>query len=370
MQASSSTHSHAFGIDAHAGFESHRFIVTDMISALPLATSLKPATVVGHAGEELPHAEPGLEPEPVPASREDRASAPSVEADEALSLWKEEVAARVNRYRMRRPRTPRYPSLALKFDPPKPETDDHGSVEVSASVNRRGGVEFTPIVLEAALVDELATPVPAAEPTARILEFPRPAYMPSVVRPDAIADPVMDLPRILDVPEVMPPPPALGGIHIEAEISLNERRPGFEIPLQPASFAQRVGAAALDALLVGLSLIAFGAIFFGVSHAVLNPRELAGAGVGVGSALWLLYQHLLLACSGSTVGLRCAKLELRKFDGSRVSRSTRFLRTLAAMLSAASLGIGYLWCFLDEDQLCWHDRITRSYMAPQDLASN
>jgi len=25
--------------------------------------------------------------------------------------------------------------------------------------------------------------------------------------------------------------------------------------------------------------------------------------------------------------------------------------------------LGYAWCFFDEDQLCWHDRITRTYMA-------
>jgi hypothetical protein len=36
----------------------------------------------------------------------------------------------------------------------------------------------------------------------------------------------------------------------------------------------------------------------------------------------------------------------------------------ASVLSGLSLGLGYAWCWLDEDQLCWHDRITRTYMAP------
>jgi hypothetical protein len=34
------------------------------------------------------------------------------------------------------------------------------------------------------------------------------------------------------------------------------------------------------------------------------------------------------------------------------------------VLSGFSLALGYAWCFLDEDRLCWHDRITRTYMAP------
>jgi hypothetical protein len=29
------------------------------------------------------------------------------------------------------------------------------------------------------------------------------------------------------------------------------------------------------------------------------------------------------------------------------------------------LGMGYLWVFLDEDSLCWHDRITHTYLAPK-----
>ncbi len=27
--------------------------------------------------------------------------------------------------------------------------------------------------------------------------------------------------------------------------------------------------------------------------------------------------------------------------------------------------MGYAWLFLDEDALCWHDRITHTYLAPR-----
>jgi hypothetical protein len=42
---------------------------------------------------------------------------------------------------------------------------------------------------------------------------------------------------------------------------------------------------------------------------------------------------------------------------------------LASYLSAASLGMGYAWVFLDEDVLCWHDRITHTYLAPKRSAN-
>ena len=67
----------------------------------------------------------------------------------------------------------------------------------------------------------------------------------------------------------------------------------------------------------------------------------------------------------SNVGLKLMKLQLRKFDDSPVSRRLRRWRVLASILSGVSLGLGYAWCFLDEDQLCWHDRITHTYMAPR-----
>jgi hypothetical protein len=74
---------------------------------------------------------------------------------------------------------------------------------------------------------------------------------------------------------------------------------------------------------------------------------------------------LLLVYSGSTLGLRLARLELSRFDGSPAGRSLRRWRVLASCLSAASLGMGYTWVFLDEDSLCWHDRITHTYLAPK-----
>jgi uncharacterized RDD family membrane protein YckC len=90
-----------------------------------------------------------------------------------------------------------------------------------------------------------------------------------------------------------------------------------------------------------------------------------GLAAGIPSLFWATYQYLLIVYSGTTPGLRLAGLELARFDGTPTHCSLRRWRVLASYLSAASLGMGYAWVFLDEDLLCWHDRITHTYLAPR-----
>ena len=182
---------------------------------------------------------------------------------------------------------------------------------------------------------------------------------------DELAEPVLDRPRIIEAPELVFPPPALGGILIEpVEEPQNEKRPGFEIPLQAAPMGRRMAASAIDFALVMSAFTAFAYIFFRFAAELPPTGKIAGIGVALIGALWSAYQYLLLVYSGTTPGLKLAKLELHRFDGSPVPLRVRRWRVLTSVLSGLSLGLGYAWCFLDEDQLCWHDRITRTYMAP------
>ena len=61
----------------------------------------------------------------------------------------------------------------------------------------------------------------ALESTARVLEFPRPTEAP--VWSDELAEPVLDRPRIVEAPELLPPPPAMGGILNGSHGSVNEK---------------------------------------------------------------------------------------------------------------------------------------------------
>jgi uncharacterized RDD family membrane protein YckC len=285
--------------------------------------------------------------------------------------WRNEVAARVNNYRARRrPRLPRYPSLQLKFDAPEPAWTAHADSSqpvplpaanrlAVAMQDALGTQEEQSIPLRIAETDTSTV----AETGARILEFPRPLVPVPVL--DELAEPVVDRPRILEVPELVLPPPALGGILMDAvEEPAQERRPGFELPLQAAPMSRRLLAGTIDSLFVVTAFAGFAYIFFRITAIVPPLQQAAGISVSLIALFWIAYQYFLIVHAGTTPGLKLAHLQLSRFDGTTVPRRIRRWRVLASVLSGFSLALGYAWCFLDEDRLCWHDRITRTYMAP------
>jgi uncharacterized RDD family membrane protein YckC len=306
--------------------------------------------------------------------------------DPNYDSWRVEVAARLARYRTRRkPRTPRYPSLLLPFDSPEGLSrlaPPSGSTAVATAPARAGqdstfrteenyAAAGAPALAEPRETSEQGLgeqgPYRYSEPSAKVIEFPRSAAIP-VSRPSDLADPVFDSdrPRIVEAPEILPPPPALGGMLMEpAQQEQADRRAGADFPLSCASIARRALAALVDGAVLATSMAAFAAIFLrlNVVPELLRPLPmLAGAFAVIAVLLWAAYEFLFVVYTGSTPGLRAARLRLAGFDGSPLNRRLRRWRVLASFLSAFSGGLGYLWCVLDQDGLCWHDRITRTHV--------
>jgi hypothetical protein len=341
-------------------------------------------------------------------------------APEDSAPWRQEVAARLNRYHARRkPRPPRYPSLRLRFEgentaasvsgisaeshtfPQRIATASNHALALDGFADSAARAVETPAATtampetqapeKAATFAQLAdsshpsTQAPAsaqasaqavaqvtaqvtAQATAKIIEFPR-SWTPPAPPLDELAEPVLDRdrPRILEAPEIVPPPPALGGITIEPAAQPEmERRPGIDIPLQSAPLARRIFSAAIDDIIIAAACALFGFIFWKMTPTAIRPPQLQmiAAAAALSAVFWAAYQYLLVVYSGTTPGLLLARLELARFDGGRAARRLRRWRILASFLSAVSLGMGYAWVFLDEDALCWHDRITHTYLAP------
>jgi uncharacterized RDD family membrane protein YckC len=320
--------------------------------------------------------------------------------------WRVELSARLERYRTRRkPRTPRYPSLLLPFDSPEswsrstpltrfaetgtaqigsarigsPETES--ATAATAPLPARQTSTFETIFeTSSETIEERsalahptsAEPRPAPEQSAKVIEFPRSAAIP-VFHPSDLADPVFDLdrPRIVEAPEILPPPPALGGMLIEpADQEPADRRVDVASAVPSASIVRRALAALVDGVILATALTAVGAIFLHLNPSLnpsLNPLRgslpLLAVGLSmVAVLLWVAYEFFFVVYTGSTPGLRAARLRLVSFDGSPLNRHARRWRVLASFLSAFSAGLGYLWCVLDQDGLCWHDRITRTHV--------
>ena len=282
-----------------------------------------------------------------------------------------EVASRLERYRARRkPRAPRYPSLRLPFDSSDSWLPVSGSALVmSATVPAAPELMQENQQQKAAQVVDLR-PAISEEPElfAKVIEFPRSAAVP-VYHCNELAEPIFERPRIVEAPEILPPPPALGGMLLEATRDREpDRRASADLIPSSASLPRRMLAGLLDGLVLAAALAGFGAIFVWVNPQ-RPPIPVLGTGVFVVAVLlWAAYEFLFMVYTGSTPGLRLARLRLVRFDGASAQRRVRRWRVLASYLSAFSLGLGYLWSILDEDGLCWHDRITRTHFSREPAA--
>lgn len=282
------------------------------------------------------------------------------------TMWRDEVASRLESYRARRRRPIRERSLLLDFERAVNREITHGRLSAS-----QGEEEYMASLPEsrAAAVEDTAPATQEVEPAAeelqesKIIEFPRQPLLP-VMPPSAeeLAEPMIDRPRILEAPEEVETAAPLSDIDVAPEA---EQRPAveFELPLQVAPMSRRIVAGVADGLIVLVGAAMFVLIVLKAGEPII-PQARSGFLLAMAApcAFWAIYEYMFLVYAGTTLGMQLAHLRLISFDGGAVRRRTRRGRAIAMVLSALSLGLGLIWALLDEDTLCWHDRITRTYV--------
>jgi len=190
-----------------------------------------------------------------------------------------------------------------------------------------------------------------------VIEFPRSRHY-------ELAEPIADQLRIFEALEELPPPPPR---HL-AEIEIAPEEPAYfgvgeiEVPIQAAALARRVYATAVDAaiILAAIFLFGFSAQLFASSLPMTKPL-LASAAICL-LLLLTIYYLLSLSLSRTTPGMQASGLHVITFQGELPSRWRLRGRAMATVLSFAALGMGFAWALLDDDRLCWHDRITHTYL--------
>jgi uncharacterized RDD family membrane protein YckC len=121
-----------------------------------------------------------------------------------------------------------------------------------------------------------------------------------------------------------------------------------------ASFLQRLGAAIVDAIVVG--------IVVGLLEAVLGRGVggLIALAVGIG-----YYGYLEGSASGQTIGKRALGIRVYDFrQGGPIGTSRGILRYFARILSAIPFFLGYFWMLWDAEKQTWHDKIAGSVVVP------
>jgi uncharacterized RDD family membrane protein YckC len=207
----------------------------------------------------------------------------------------------------------------------------------------------------------------------KIIAFPRQATLAPETR-YRLADPVVpEQPRILDVPEELeafPCAPLLDGLNLPS----NAAQPAtpvdhIELPLEPATTSQRVLAGVIDCALIVVAAAIFGAVCYKMlpNLALTKPLLLIAGAIPV--LLWAVYQYMLMLYAGATVGMRALHLRLSTFKGGVPKWRHRRSRVVGLYFSAASMMMGLVWALVDVDALCWHDRISRTYLTRQEQSA-
>ena len=82
--------------------------------------------------------------------------------------------------------------------------------------------------------------------------------------------------------------------------------------------------------------------------------------------VYLQYFSLFTVFGGTTPGMMLRGLRVVDFGGEEPSPRQLLLRAAGYMLSAGTFFLGFLWSQWDEDELTWHDRISRTYLSSAD----
>jgi len=128
-----------------------------------------------------------------------------------------------------------------------------------------------------------------------------------------------------------------------------------------AAPTHRLVAAAVDASLILVAVGVFLAIFFFSGGQVALDRQALSFIIGVTAVIALFYRALWCLANGDSPGMRFAGLRLVDFDGRRPDREQRGVRQVASLLSLLSAGLGLVWALVDEENLTWHDHISKTF---------
>ena len=129
---------------------------------------------------------------------------------------------------------------------------------------------------------------------------------------------------------------------------------------QKAGLMRRIGAMIYDALLV-LALLFIATLPF-VAARGGEPVEIGDNAVyrlTLAVVVFVFFTGFWTR-SGRTLGMQSWRLRLETPDGQLPGFGAACIRFLAAILSLAPAGLGFLWQLWDKDQLTWHDRLSNT----------
>jgi uncharacterized RDD family membrane protein YckC len=136
-------------------------------------------------------------------------------------------------------------------------------------------------------------------------------------------------------------------------------------PMEERRLSGLIDAACL-AFACGGFLALFGSLGGQFAFSKLNAAVYATAF----AIVYLQYFALFTVFGGTTPGMMLRGLRVVDFSGEEPSTRQLLFRAAGYMLSAGTFFLGYVWVQWDEDELTWHDRISRTYLSSSETVAD
>ena len=128
--------------------------------------------------------------------------------------------------------------------------------------------------------------------------------------------------------------------------------------MQNTGLTRRFAAIMYDALLVGALLFMATLPFIALRGG--EPVEIGDNSIYRIVLVLVIYTFFVgfWTHKGRTLGMQSWGLQLETKDGGKPTFASASVRFIAAIISWAPCGLGFLWQLWDRDKLTWHDRIS------------
>ena len=303
-------------------------------------------------GRRLYGAAPGAPPTP---------SAPAITAAAAPALapvpeWKQEVNQKLEDFRKRRAQQHKL------FEEESPEVVPAADLEKKILAFEDFAASFImPVIVDRSTTPrppEPKAPAPHAEPAPKAKTAAAAQKMPPLAKypPPKAPPPRTPQAQAPPVEEARPIGPPL----VRRDIRCAE-------PVAPVFL--RAVAGVLDSCVLAVAVGLFVWVFYEMLDTVpMQPRALAGF-AGAAAVVTAFYVFFYVFYAAATPGMQWTGLRLLDYEGNPARPGQRLVRALGSLLSAAALGLGYLWAFVDEESLTWHDRMSQTFLTRDEQAA-
>jgi uncharacterized RDD family membrane protein YckC len=130
-----------------------------------------------------------------------------------------------------------------------------------------------------------------------------------------------------------------------------------------ASLGDRQLAGIIDAACLLFAFGGFVALFGSLGGQLTLSKMNAAVYLAALCVVYFQYFALFTVFGATTPGMMFRGLQVMSFSGDVPTPRQMLLRSAGYMLSAGTCFIGFLWALWDEDQLTWHDRLSKTYLS-------